>query len=52
VFDVDPLPRSMIVHTRENARTLGIDDRFSDPLVPWLTFDVREAFERLELFGF
>lgn len=52
VFDVDPLPRSIVVHTRDAARTLGIDDRFSDPLVPWLTFDVREVFERLELFGF
>ncbi len=52
VFDVDPLPRSIIVHTQDGARTLGIDDRFSDPLVPWLAFDVREVFDRLELFGF
>jgi len=52
VFDVDPLPRSIVVHTRDTARTLGIDDRFSDPAVPWLTFDVSQVFERLELFGF
>lgn len=52
VFDVDPIPRSIVVHTRTGSRVLGVDDRFSDPLVPWLSFDVREVFERLELFGF
>lgn len=52
VFDVDPLPRSILVHTRNGARTLGIGDRFSDPFVPWLAFDVRDVFVRLELFGF
>jgi Uma2 family endonuclease len=52
VFDVDPLARSIVVHTHDASRTLGIKDRFSDPLVPWLTFDVSEVFERLELFGF
>jgi Uma2 family endonuclease len=52
VFDVDPLPRAIVVHTRDGARPLGAGDRFSDPLVPWLTFDVNEVFERLELFGF
>ncbi len=52
VFDVDPLPRSIVVHTNDGSRALGINDRFSDPVVPWLAFDVREAFERLELFGF
>jgi len=52
VFDVEPLARSIVVHTRDGSRTLDIGDRFSDPLVPWLTFDVSEVFERLELFGF
>lgn len=52
VFDVDPLPRSLIVHTRDGSRGLTIDDRFSDPIMPWLTFDVSEVFERLKLFGF
>ncbi len=52
VFDVDPIPRSIVVHTRSGSRTLAIGDRFSDPLVPWLSFDVSEVFERLELFGF
>ena len=28
------------------------EGEFSDAVVPWLAFDVREAFERLELFGF
>ena len=52
VFDVDPIPRSIVVHTRDGVRTLGLSDRFSDPVVPWLTFHVSEVFERLELFGF
>jgi Uma2 family endonuclease len=52
VFDVDPLPRTIVVHTRDGARALGIGDTFCDPLVPWLTFDVCEVFERLELYGF
>ena len=52
VFDVDPLPRSVIVHTRVGSRVLGVRDRFSDPTMPWLTFDVADVFERLELFGF
>ncbi|MGA7569877.1 MAG: Uma2 family endonuclease [Candidatus Aquilonibacter sp.] len=52
VFDVDPLLRSVVVHTCDGARTLGVGDRFSDPIVPWLSFEVREVFERLELFGF
>jgi len=52
VFDVDPLPRSIVAHTKDGTRTLTVGDSFSDPVVPWLTFDVREVFERLELFGF
>lgn len=52
VLDVDPLQRSLVVHTRDATRGLGVDDRFSDPIVPWLEFDVREVFERLGLYGF
>jgi len=52
VFDVDPIPRSIAVHTLNGVRTLGVGDRFSDPLVPWLAFDVADVFARLELFGF
>jgi Uma2 family endonuclease len=52
VFDVDPLPRTIVVHTGGRVYTLRLDDRFSDPVVPWLEFDVRDVFERLELFGF
>jgi Uma2 family endonuclease len=52
VFDVDPLARSIVVHTDDGARALGLGDRFNDPIVPWLEFDVREVFERFELFGF
>lgn len=52
VFDVDPTARTMIVHSDAGVRTLQEDDRFSDPAIPWLTFDVRDAFARLALFGF
>jgi Uma2 family endonuclease len=52
VFDLDPGPRAIVVHTRETTRTLGIGDRFSDPAVSWLVFDVDEIFARLELLGF
>jgi Uma2 family endonuclease len=52
IFDVDPIPRSIVVHTRDSVRRLEVGDRFSDPIVPWLAFDVSDVFERLELFGF
>jgi Uma2 family endonuclease len=52
VFDVDPVPRSILVHTRDSSRTLRAGDRFSDPAASWLTFDVHEIFARLELLGF
>lgn len=52
VFDVDPLPRKIIVHTANGERVLALGDRFSDSAVPWLTFDAREVFARLALFGF
>jgi Uma2 family endonuclease len=52
VFDVDPLPRSIVVHTQDATRTLGVNDTFSDPTIPWLEFAVREVFERLALYGF
>ncbi|HEY5341211.1 MAG TPA: Uma2 family endonuclease [Candidatus Aquilonibacter sp.] len=52
VLDADPLARTIAVHTQMTTRTLGVDDRFSDTSVPWLTFEVREAFARLEMFGF
>lgn len=52
VFEVDPTMRTIVVHSGAGARVLNETDRFSDPAVPWLTFDVREAFARLALFGF
>jgi Uma2 family endonuclease len=51
-FDIDPVTRSIAVHTRDSSRTLRAGDRFSDPAVPWLTFDLDEIFARLELLGF
>lgn len=52
VFDVDPAARSIVVRTNDSARTLTESDAFADPLLPWLAFEVREVFARLELFGF
>jgi Uma2 family endonuclease len=52
VLDVDPLARSIVVHTKDATRKLGVDDRFSEPAASWLEFDVREVFERLSLYGF
>jgi Uma2 family endonuclease len=52
VFDVDPLPRAIVVHTKDRTKAVGIGDRFSDARFDWLEFDVSEVFERLDLFGF
>lgn len=52
VLDADPLARTIVVHSDEGVRTLSSTDRFSDPSAPWLTFEVREAFAKLEKFGF
>ncbi len=52
VFDVDPAARTIVVHSGAGVRTLGAPDRFSDPALPWLEFDVRDAFARLDLLGF
>lgn len=52
VFDVDPPPRTIAAHTQAGMRALGVADHFTDPAAPWLEFDVRDVFARLELFGF
>ncbi|HVA28904.1 MAG TPA: Uma2 family endonuclease [Candidatus Baltobacteraceae bacterium] len=51
VFDVDPPARTIVVHTVAGVRRLTQDDTFADPLVPWLTFDVSEVFDRLDRLG-
>jgi Uma2 family endonuclease len=51
ILDVDPVARTVIVHSPTEVRSLSEADRFDDPVVPWLQFNVRELFERLDLFG-
>ena len=52
VLDVDPMARTIVVHSDAGVRTLTEADGFSDSAVPWLEFPVAEAFARLALFGF
>jgi len=49
VLDVDPLERTIRVHDRDGAALLRVGERFEHPAVPWLRFDVREAFEDLDI---
>lgn len=50
VFDVDPLERTITVHTQHTSpRTLRGVDVFADPSVPWLTFSVADAFANLDI---
>lgn len=51
VFDVDPSRRTIVVCDAAGARTLTQSDRFEHPAVPWLRFDVSEAFARLDRLG-
>lgn len=44
VLDVDPATRSITAHTREGARRYSEDERFSHLAVPWLRFDIADAF--------
>jgi Uma2 family endonuclease len=46
-FDIDPEQRLMIVHTAP----LTVSDRFEDQLVPWLQFEARHLFDRLDRLG-
>jgi Uma2 family endonuclease len=48
VLDVDPRTRSIVAHAVDGARTYEEAERFTHPAVPWLTFDVHEAFKGLE----
>jgi len=49
VLDVDPKARTMCAYAPSQAvRTYGSNDRFEHPAIPWLSFDVAEAFAGLE----
>jgi Uma2 family endonuclease len=49
VLDVDPRARTIVAHAVEGVRRFEAADRFAHPAVPWLEFDVAEAFRGLEL---
>lgn len=48
VLDVDPRLRTIVAHAVDGVRTFGDAERFAHPAVPWLAFDVAEAFKGLE----
>ncbi len=49
VLDVDPLERTIRVCDHHGNALLGEGDRFEHGDVPWLRFDVREAFADLDI---
>jgi Uma2 family endonuclease len=48
VLDVDPRLRTIVAHAVDGVRTFSEVDRFEHSAVPWLVFDVVEAFKDLE----
>jgi Uma2 family endonuclease len=49
VLDVDPLERTIRSCTASRTRLLRVGERFVEPAVPWLAFDVRGAFADLDI---
>jgi Uma2 family endonuclease len=50
VLDVDPRSRTIVVHSASDVRRFIDGERFTHPALPWLDFDVEEAFRGIELF--
>ncbi len=48
-LDVDPETRTIVASDLEGNRQFGSGERFSRKSVPWLVFDVAEAFEDLDM---
>ncbi|HEY9085004.1 MAG TPA: Uma2 family endonuclease [Candidatus Tyrphobacter sp.] len=49
VLEVDPTPRTVVVHERGGAiRRYAAGERLTSETLPWLEFDVAEAFEGLD----
>jgi Uma2 family endonuclease len=48
VLDVDPETRSIVAHAADRVRTYNVNDAFTHPAVPWLTFDVGALFAILD----
>ena len=49
VLDVDPRARTIVAHAADGVRTFDHGERFEHAAVPWLAFDVAEAFKGLGL---
>jgi Uma2 family endonuclease len=49
VLDVDPLERTISVYDGDGTIVLRAGERFEHSAVPWLQFDVQEAFEDLDI---
>lgn len=52
VLDVDPQGRAIIAHDENGTVTFMQAEHFDHPAVPWLRFEVREVFSKLDRFGF
>ncbi|MBV8067707.1 MAG: Uma2 family endonuclease [Candidatus Eremiobacteraeota bacterium] len=48
VLDVDPYARTIIAHDGSTVRTYKKEEHFEHPAMPWLRFDVAEAFADLD----
>jgi len=49
VLDVDPYARTIVAHDASAIRVYTAGARFEHPAMPWLRFDVAEAFADLEI---
>jgi Uma2 family endonuclease len=48
VLDVDPYARTIVAHDASAIRTYEAGERFEHPALPWLRFEVAEAFADLD----
>ncbi|HMF28997.1 MAG TPA: Uma2 family endonuclease, partial [Candidatus Cybelea sp.] len=48
VLDVNPYARTIVAHDASAIRTYQSGERFEHPAMPWLRFDVAEAFADLD----
>jgi hypothetical protein len=48
VLDVDPYARSIVAHDPSEVHAYKTGESFEHPAVPWLRFDVAEAFADLD----
>ena len=48
VLDVNPYARTIVAHDASGVRTYESGEQFEHPAMPWLSFDVAEAFADLD----